>query len=263
MASNNFDYSDYEKSLEKVLSMTEKDYWVQYIDVNRHQVNVARTYLWVSAALLGAYVAFYEQYKNTILSSSLCPVLLLIISFVAAVLAFGLCLYAIPARKGYKSIADPSWGEFSQQAHALLSQKDQNQYISMLSSLIDRVDSSTYHNVGTNQKRAKLLRATSWILIFSFCSALISGVSFAVSKLEVTVKPTKMEATMTPDDNNTDTTSDAPASPAVEKPNVPTPAGPIGQGSGQPNYTTHGLNPAKGVVRATEGLDSVKPSEEE
>lgn len=263
MPSNDYSYSEYEKSLEKILSMTEKDYWVQYIDVNRHQVNVAKTYLWVSAALLGAYVTFYEHYKSSILSGTICPILLLTISFVAAVLAFGLCLYAIPARKGYKSIADPSWGEFSQQAHILLSKKEQNLYISMLSTLVDRVDLSTYHNVGTNQKRAKLLRATSWVLIFSFCFALLSGISVAVSKLEVNVKPTKMEETMSSDDNNTNTPSGAPTSPTAEKPNVPTPAGPIGQGTDQPNYTTHGLDPAKGIIRVTEGLDSNKPSGDE
>lgn len=252
MSSNDFDYTGYENSLEKILSMTEKDYWVQYVDVNRHQVNVAKTYLWVSAALLGAYVAFYEQYKDTILSSSVCPIVLMTLSLISAVFAFGLCLYAIPARKGYKSIADPSWGEFSQKSYTLLSQKEQNLYVTMLTTLVDRVDSNTYHNVATNQKRAKLLRATSWILIFSFCSALLSGASFAISKLEITVRPTKMEATLSTENNNTNTPAEDPSSPSAEKPNVPTPAGPIGQGTGRPNYTTHGLNP-KGQVRITDG----------
>jgi hypothetical protein len=174
------------------------------------------------------------------------------ISFFSAVFAFGLCLYAIPARKGYKSIADPSWGEFSQKSHTLLSQKKQNLYVSMLTTLVDRVDSSTYHNVATNQKRAKLLRKTSWILIFSFCFALLSGASFAISKLEIKVKPTKLEATMTTENNNADTTTEAPASPSAEQPDVPTPAGPIGQGTNQPNYTTHSLKP-EGQVRITEG----------
>lgn len=35
----------YEKSLEKILATVEKDYWTQYVDINRHQVIVSRAYL--------------------------------------------------------------------------------------------------------------------------------------------------------------------------------------------------------------------------
>ena len=47
--------------------------------------------------------------------------------------------------------------------------------------------------------------------------------------------------------------------PATDKPNVPTPAGPIG--SLPPNYTTHGLDP-KGSVRMTEDLDNGSDTKE-
>jgi hypothetical protein len=50
---SDYDYQSYEKSLEKVLESTQKDYWAQYIDINRHQVIVGRTYL----TRLGAYSA--------------------------------------------------------------------------------------------------------------------------------------------------------------------------------------------------------------
>jgi hypothetical protein len=172
MTENNFDYDDYIKSLEKILSMTEKDYWTQYIDVNRHQVTVAKTYLWVAAALLGAYAALYSQFESVIFSSGACIISTAIISILSAVIAFGLCLYAIPARKGYKSIAEISWGEFSKLAYDLLSNKSKNLYIAILTKLIDSVDSSTNHNLQTNTKRAKLLRRTSWILIISFSFSL-------------------------------------------------------------------------------------------
>lgn len=262
MASNNFDYNGYEKSLEKILVMTEKDYWVQYVDINRHQVNVAKTYLWVAAALIGAYAAFLGQYKEIIMSGSICPILVMILSIGLAIIAFGLCLYSIPARKGYRSIADPSWGEFSQKSHVLLTQKEPNLYVSILSALIDRVDLRTNHNVATNQKRAKLLRLTSWILIFSFCMALLSVASFAISKLEISIIPsTKLETNMSTE-NNTTTPSETPSSPPAEQPNVPKPAGPIGQGTDQPNYTTHGLDIPKDGVRITEGNEGGSSSDD-
>jgi hypothetical protein len=42
---SDYDYQSYEKCLEKILESTQKDYWAQYIDINRHQVIVGRTYL--------------------------------------------------------------------------------------------------------------------------------------------------------------------------------------------------------------------------
>lgn len=173
MPEGDFNYDDYIKSLEKILSMTEKDYWAQYIDVNRHQVSVAKTYLWVAAALLGAYAALYLQYKSILSSAGICAIATAVISSLSAVIAFGLCLYAIPARKGYKAIAAISWGEFSKLAYDLLSEKGNNLYIVILTKLIDSVDISTIHNLQTNNKRAKLLRLTSWILIISFLFSLI------------------------------------------------------------------------------------------
>lgn len=50
-----FDCESYEKTLTLVVEQASKDYWAQHIDVNRHQIMMGRTYLWVSAALLGSY----------------------------------------------------------------------------------------------------------------------------------------------------------------------------------------------------------------
>lgn len=253
MPETDFNYDDYAKSLEKILTMTEKDYWAQYIDVNRHQVNVAKTYLWVAAALLGAYAALYSQYKNAVLSSGVLVISLVVISVLSAVTAFGLCLYAIPARKGFKSIAEVSWGEFSEQAHSMLSEKRKNLYISVLTKLADRVDISTNHNVRTNEKRAKLLRITSWILIISFSFSIISAITLSFSKLDISIT-TKKEVIMNNDNNTTSNPSEAPQNqPTAEKPDVPKPAGPIG--TLPPNYTTHAEEPPKGTIRVTEGLE--------
>jgi hypothetical protein len=99
-----YDYEGYAKILEKTLDACQKDYWTQYIDINRHQINVAKTYLWVSAALLGAYAAGYDRFSEFIISSAVCGQVFFSLSFLVGVIAFGICLYAIPARKGYLPI---------------------------------------------------------------------------------------------------------------------------------------------------------------
>jgi len=253
MADSDFDYNGYERSLEKILSLTEKDYWAQYVDVNRHQVNVAKTYLWVSAALLGAYTAFFTQYKTLLFNNSFCTIILATLSFLSAVIAFGVCLYAIPARKGYMAIAQPSWGEFSKNAHDLLSEKKKHVYLSLLTSLIDRIDLSNHHNVQTNNSRARLLRTTSWILVFSFLTATICSISLSLSNINASTSSTIKETFMV-DKNDITKPSEVPQSPATtDKPDVPTPAGPIG--SLPQNYTTHSLDPRNMVVRLTESFD--------
>ncbi|MFO8154932.1 MAG: hypothetical protein R6U87_02785, partial [Thiohalospira sp.] len=59
-----FDYESYEKSLALVLEQASKEYWAQHIDINRHQIMVGRTYLWVSAALLGSYFTILTVIKG-------------------------------------------------------------------------------------------------------------------------------------------------------------------------------------------------------
>ena len=76
-------------------------------------------------------------------------------------------------------------------------------------------------------------------------------VSFGLLKLDISIKTTKTETTMSTEGNNNTSPQEAP-SPAASVPNVPTPAGPIGQGTNQPTYTTHSLNPTIGQVRITE-----------
>src|SRR3989344_7766192 len=117
-----FDYSSYEKSLEKVLESAQRDYWAQYVDINRHQVAVARTYLWVSVALLGAYAAAYQHFQSQFAASAPCVMFIAIATFALGVGAFGICLYAIPSRKAYRLVPNQGWGEFSKSAYKLLEQ---------------------------------------------------------------------------------------------------------------------------------------------
>ncbi len=193
MSEESYDYDGYEKSLERILAMTEKDYWTQYVDINRHQVNVGKTYLWVSAALLGAYAAAYSQFEANDFSLNSFEVLMFLIGIVLAISAFGICLYAIPARKGYLSIANPSWGEFSQMAYTYLCDKKHYVYSNLINKLIDRTDICVHHNANTNQSRAKQLRVISWVLIASLSFSLLAATSVFMSKFEIKMPITQEE----------------------------------------------------------------------
>lgn len=221
MKENDYDYEGYSKSLEKVLEGVTKDYWASYIDINRHQVAVGRTYLWVAVALIGIYTAGYE-YIRLELSTNIQLVVLGIISFLLAFCSFGICLYAIPARKGYKTIPLKGWGEFSHDAYELLIEKKYVVYPAFLTHLISRIDMAFEFNFKTNQKRAHLLRITSWLLIASFCVALVTTVGAFSQKYNLQTQ----EVIKMPDENTSDSTQSSSSdtqssSPAVPKPPPP------------------------------------------
>lgn len=248
--SSDYDYEGYEKSLEKILSLSEKDYWTQYVDINRHQVNVSKTYLWVSVALIGAYVAIYDRYSELVFGSS-CSTTLAFVCIISAISAFGLCLYAIPAREGYKSIPKQSWGEFSKLANDLLVDKKEYIYAKVLTDMVDKVDLVTVHNVSTNQKRARLLRTTSWVLLFSLAFALLTAISALANQHTNLTK--KIEVfSMTNEQGNSENSNTEASCPG---PDVPTPAGPIS--TTNPNVTTHSVRATDSETRLTESVSEV------
>jgi len=245
---SDYDYQSYENSLEKVLEAAQRDYWAQYIDINRHQVIVGRTYLWVSAALIGAYTAGYQKFEQL----SLNPLVLtiFIVAFSLSVIAFGICLYAIPARKGYQSVHQEGWGEFSHNAYNLLCEKKGNLYAAFLTDFISKFDIAHKYSFDTNQKRAKLLRLTSWFLIISFILAILGLATIAISYSNFNLSK---ESIMT--ESNDKTPNSEPENPptSTDKPNVPVPPPPAGSQDGQ--IHTHSENPPK-VIRLTEDLDT-------
>ncbi|WP_036247546.1 hypothetical protein [Methylobacter sp. BBA5.1] len=178
-----FDYSSYEKSLEKILEQTQKEYWIHYVDINRHQVVVGRNNLWVAAALIGALSTLYSLYYQKVDLISVTGVVF-IISYISVILAFGICLYAMPARKGYKSVYQNNWVDFSLSAHRRLEKKEANAYCNFLSDLITKTDAANIINIKTNTARGKLFRITSWLLISSFVFALICIGLFIISETQ-------------------------------------------------------------------------------
>lgn len=291
-----YNYKEYEKLLEKILELSQRDYWTQYIDINSHQVSVGKTYLWVAAALLGSYMAVYQIFHQTIHKTSIYILFLLISTVLLAVISFGICLYSIPARRGYHSIPEISWGEFSQKAYKLLSSKQSNSYIYLLTDLIDKTDAANVHNLKTNAKRAYLLRLTSWLLIASFILALFSTMPIALAynksisnersniaefrletktKYKIDQQPNNEQSQKEPgkdfdsiynlllnkEEISMPNSIDKSASPVkgsdnnqsvTQKPDVPPPAGPIGQGV---NITTHGENNNNKIIRMTEDIE--------
>lgn len=245
------DYEGYTKSLEAILDGVKKDYWCSYVDINRHQVNVGRTYLWVSAALLGVYVAGFDRATGQIMAAPYL-VALTLLSFALACVAFGTCLYAIPARNGYKAIPNAGWGEFSERAYDILSCGSDNVYATFLTEHISKIDHAFAHNFKTNQRRAKLLRQTSWLLIASFTLAVTVALSVLVQSLPFTKENLKVS-------NDKTTTTNGSAQPASPQPqlNVPKPPPPANIGGG--NVSTHSLESFKpSTIFTTDSAPSKK-----
>lgn len=247
------DYPGYAEALEIVAEGVQKDYWTGVIDINRHQLSVVRTYLWVSAALLGAYAAAFDRYYELI-SITVPAVWLSIVRSIAAALAFGVSLYAIPPRKGYRSIPDSGWGQFSRDAYEILKSLNPTVRATFLTAYIAKVDVAYAHNMKTNKVRAKMLRIASWLLIASFSFASFAAIVVASANYD----PAIMEenSTMSGEDqgdNNTPTNQST--EPVLSVPEPPPPAD-----TGGSDISTHAQQPITNANRVFI-TDSVKPKE--
>lgn len=239
-----YDYKGYADSLKAILDAAQKDYVIQLVDINRHQVNVARTYLWVSAALLGAYFALLNYFYSKVVDSHICSLAIIFLAAALSVLAFSICLYAIPARNGYKFVHKEGWGELSHNAHCLLQNNTPNLFAAFLTDFIARVDQAQFHCFKTNQQRARLLRATSWFLVGSIAAALLGGGMVVMSTTYATMEKQAMsENNPAPTNGNTAAVSSAQPTPA-EGPLVPTPPPPAGAVGG--SIYTHSISPPLG-----------------
>lgn len=248
-----FPYANYEKALEEVLKHASKDYWEQYTSINNHQVGVAKTYLWVSAAMLGAYSAAVNYIATYTLKMPSCGAVYGVGAILAALVAFGVCLYALPSRSGYLRIGE-SWGTFSKMAYDGLTEKKTALYRNVLSVLVDEFDNAASHNLHTNNQRAKLLRLTSWLLIFSFGFAVISSLSFGIENINSTNRAVGiMTNETTSDASGNNTPAGQNQGGADAKPDARPPRGPI---TGKPqNIITHGETTNSNRVVITGGVE--------
>lgn len=179
----NYDYEQYQKSLSTILEQASKEYWSHHIDINRHQIMVGRTYLWVSAALLGAYFTTYSFAQSSLVNhATSCFILVSGIAIVLAAAAFGMCLYALPGRKGYLRIGE-SWRTFAGNAYRSHESESTSIYSETLTDLIEKLDLAIEHGSKTNHTRATMLRRTSWLLVGSFGAAILAASIYFIETL--------------------------------------------------------------------------------
>ena len=262
-----FDIAGYTKSLERTLEIALHDLWTHITHINSHQVNVGRTYLWVAVALLGSYFAGLNLISSTTLTSL--PTWLFwcfnagfFVACVLAVIAFGLCLFSIPSRRGYKMPYEKGWGDLALDAYKITSDRKEEVYPEYLRKIINKVDTATAYNVATNQIRAKKLRRTSWFLFSSFTVAVV-GASLIFSSI-IFNSNLNLEVVMTdkikPENSQpTQTTTSTPDQPTGSDsqliPGINPPEQPVERPS---TISTHGQESTPQTVIITEGKETKK-----
>lgn len=178
-----YDYEGYQKSLERLLSMSEKDYYTHLVDINRHQVVVARILLWLSIVIVGFDIALIEwTYGKTEPLPNFIPLLtgcyfVFVISIASGLVAFALSAYAIPAFGGYHPLYEKSWAEYAQRAYENLSCCHDSVYEETLTELLESADKGCVSGNETNGRRGLLLRLSS---IATMVSSALLGVGFMI-----------------------------------------------------------------------------------
>lgn len=179
----NYDNEGYQKSLERLVLMSEKEYYTHLIDINRHQVAVAKILLWLAVVLIGFDVALIEwTYQKVEVLPNIISLLTgcyiaFVLSIVSGVVAFSLSAYAIPAFGGYQPLYAKSWAEYAQQAHKNLAECNDSVYETTLTELLARADEACIVGNETNGKRGLMLRYAS---IATMISSGFLGLGFIV-----------------------------------------------------------------------------------
>jgi hypothetical protein len=161
----------YQKTLERLVVMSEKEYYTQIVDINRHQVSVARILAWLAVVLTGFNAALFDwiyikyvDFDNSVLVLTVC-FLPLSFAMVTGALAFISAILAIPAIGGYDILYSQSWAEHLNKAYGLLHEKSTAVYETALTDLISRLDIACSNGAITNGKRGAYLRTSSYATI--------------------------------------------------------------------------------------------------
>ena len=173
----------YTSTLIKLVDLSEKEYYTHLVDINRHQVIVARTLLWLVVVIIGAEVTFinwvYDQIGadedsyNVLISTYVLNVL----SIVAGVISFTLSLLAVPAFGGYDSLYKNSWADYSNKANELYEQHNHLLHAITMNDILTKLDQACFKGFKTNQARGKKLRIAA---IFAIGSATIATIALIV-----------------------------------------------------------------------------------
>lgn len=179
----NYDSEGYSKTLEKLVTLAEKEYYVQMVDINRHQVVVSRAILWLLVVLIGFDFAFVEWMHSKLSTSvelfSVMVACLVIISFAITfgVVAFGFAIFSIPAIGGYSKLYENSWADYANNAYDRWESEEPFVYETEMTTLLGKIDSACSVVSKTNQNRGVKLRIAS---ILAIISAVFTCITFIV-----------------------------------------------------------------------------------
>lgn len=180
-----YDIEGYSKTLEKLVALSEKEYYVHIVDINRHQVVTARTLLWLVVVILGFNVALFDWISKIIGNDTQHISLFFACSFftgLAAILgvaAFILSLLAIPAFGGYKPLYEKSWADYSNSAHESFEKCESEVYLNTLNNILTNFDKACAIGNETNAKRGTKLRFSTYFSILSGAITIITLMIFS------------------------------------------------------------------------------------
>jgi len=143
------------------------------VDINRHQVVVSKTIMWILVVLISFDIAMLEWIysKSTIdkihLSTLVTCFILSSISILTGVVAFSLAIYSVPAIGGYSKLYDNSWAEYATQAYEKWDKLEPFVYENGMTTLLSKLDLACSVGNQTNHKRGLKLRCASILAIVS------------------------------------------------------------------------------------------------
>src|SRR4051812_9124090 len=182
-----YDLEGYTKSLEKLVSMAEKEYYVNLVDINRHQIGVARTLLWLSIIILGFNISFVEwsfdkskDLPNYIPFLTGCYIFVCL-SALCNIISFSFSVFAIPAFGGYPPLYKKSWAEYAQPAYKILHEGRDSVFATTLTEVLANLDVACVQGGETNASRGFKLRVSSIFAASSIVLVFISLLIFSIN----------------------------------------------------------------------------------
>lgn len=182
-----YDLEGYTKSLDKLVTMAEKEYYANLVDINRHQVNVARTLLWLAIVTLGFDISFiewsFEKAKNF---HKVVPFLtgcyiFVCLSALCNLISFGFAVCAIPAFGGYAPLYKKSWSEYAQPAFEKLHAGEDSIFATTLNEILTTVDATCIKGSETNASRGLKLRISSIFSVIAIALVFIGLLVFSIN----------------------------------------------------------------------------------
>ena len=182
-AEQDFDSEGYTKVLEALVERSEKEYYVHLVDINRHQVVVARSLLWLLVVIAGFCIAYIEWSIGKLTDERaqmlvlICTTVPAVLALVLSIVAFGFSMFAIPAFGNYQKPYENSWAEYLNKAYSRWESGEDLVYQKSLNQLLSRFDYICSECNKTNGRRGTKLRAAA---IISICSASMMGLSIVL-----------------------------------------------------------------------------------